>query len=207
MSAQPLPVARVVPIGPSCDPSPVLESLGLSERQATLELDTKYYTCSIHVECSSEIDGKPAEAVILVVERPGSVCLPEGRFDESAVKLMVMMGSITTRVEEWCWDRGFEVVDFDEEPERVLEALKMHDWSNAVLKIEQGGDGAKQNDSAEKKADEVSIEELDGLMSQIKAAHDSALQAGSDAERRQRAEQLTMRLMQLMGSDSEDDDP
>ncbi|KAF4680581.1 hypothetical protein FOZ60_013256 [Perkinsus olseni] len=200
------PVVRIYPIGSSCDPSPVLKSLGLSSTPATLELDTKYYTCSVGVVCRSrELNEEPSEAVVVVVDRPGSVCLPESRFDESAVKLMVALDPMTAAAEEWCWDRGFEVVDFHEEPERVLEALKMHHWSNAKLKTAHEAGGAKQEGSV-KKANEVSIEELDGLMGEIKAAHDLALRGGSDVERKQRAEQLAMRLMQCMESDSEDED-
>ncbi|KAF4659169.1 hypothetical protein FOL47_007698 [Perkinsus chesapeaki] len=204
MSAEQLPVVEVIPVGPTCDSSPVVKSLGLADAQETITLDTKYYTCKVRVECHRDLSVSAAEAVVLVVDRCGASLLPEDRLEEPSVKLLVTLDAPTTRMEEWCWDRGFELIEFNEEPERVLEALKMHNWSNAKLKIAEHKDEAEPA-PRHKKASEVSIDELDDLMSQIKAAHDLAARGACDEERRQRAEQLAMRLMQVMDSDSEDD--
>jgi hypothetical protein len=172
---------HILVIAPLVHEADEFVSTQLGVQSGHLSLVTKYYSASVPVKTISEADapdqlGADTGAIILVQTSPSLLV----RFARTNTADETVRLFIHTDFLDECIDSGFEQVT--DGVDRVIEALKCRVWSD-------------ENPTP----DLSELETLDTLMSRMKMCRDL-----SDSDRRIQAEIMITKLMELIGSDSED---
>ncbi|KAH9261387.1 hypothetical protein BASA81_000019 [Batrachochytrium salamandrivorans] len=195
-----------------------------SKRQPSFTVDNKYFTAEVLVVSGNEllpVYASALHAVVLGMETFDCALAERvlllGAGSDAEVKLCVCADKASSALAvEWCADNGVELVDSSSSPEsRVEEALGNTIWPSAVMKqnpvppqphSKQQPNGSRDLAPKREQA-EASLEEFESLLAQAKQVKARAGSEASDEQRRQRATEAAMKMLQFLGdeSDSEED--
>jgi len=217
------------------NPSPILSVLDCSSNQV-LSLDTKYYTVRVQVVTSPNFAPLPnpvlpVNAVIMNGSLEEATVIGETEsFKQSDVRLFLPGPDPTKDMFDWAIENQVEIVDIEDEPERVREALESSVWPGAEMKNQSANhllapsppppepdninapDGANGNDEFNDFVgfddnfsdliidDEVDLAEMAGLFSMVNRVREEGSHM-TDQDRRQNAERVISAISKMLGDD------
>lgn len=184
-----------------------------------LSLETKYYSASVQIiKSDSASTDLPINGVIFYnsFQQAQEISENNEQFRESDVRLFCTKIEPTKEMHNWAIANQVEIVDIEEEPERVLEALESSIWPGATMKsgnpyvasgrpIETASEHNSsaqnqqnsQNDLLKMLEAEDDFNDILGLVQQAR----SAGQGMSDEQRRANAERVISAISNMLGSD------
>lgn len=216
------PTSAVVIFGDENDE--IVKLLNTSASQF-LSLETKYYSASVQIfkskdstDPASKITDLPINGVIFNNSFQQAQEISENfePFNESDVRLFCTKVEPTKEMHQWAIANQVEIVDIEEEPERVLQALESSIWPGANMKsgnpyvasgrpIETTSEHDSsasnqqnsQNDLLEMLEAEDDFNDILGLVEQTRSAGQNL----SDEQRRANAERVISAISNMLGSD------
>jgi len=184
-----------------------------------LSLETKYYSASVQIiKSDSASTDLPINGVIFnnSFQQAQEISENYEPFRESDVRLFCTKIDPTKEMHNWAIANQVEIIDIEEEPERVLQALESSIWPGATMKsgnpyiasgrpIETASDQDSSaqneqnshNDLLEMLEAEDDFNDILGLVQQTR----SAGQGMSDEQRRANAERVISAISNMLGSD------
>lgn len=215
--------------------SPILSVLDCSSNQV-LSLDTKYYTARVKIVTAPNFAPLsnlvlPVNAVIINGSLDDAILIGEAEsFKQSDVRLFIPGPGPTKAMFDWAIENQVEIVDLEDEPERVREALESSVWPGAKMKnhsanhllapsppppepvnahATDGGNGDDEfndfvgfddNFSDLVIDDEVDLAEMASLFSMVNRVREEGGHM-SDQDRRQNAERVISAISKMLGDD------